>query len=388
MIEIDRGVLTETIAEMVRIPSINPSLVPGASGEREIAEWIAERLQRTPGIEVELQDSGAGRPNVIASAGTGAGRTLMLNGHTDTVGIAGMDEPYSGRVDGNRLYGRGSSDMKAAMAGALVLLEEIAKAGDFPGRVIVTFVTDEEHSSIGTQAICREIERWRPDAALVLEGTDHDITIAHKGFSWAEIVTHGVAAHGSNFQLGRDAIVYMGRVLTRLDDYGRELLGREAHTVVGPPSVHASLIRGGQELSSYPDTCHLEIERRTIPGESEEQVCAELQAILDDLAGADPDFSADLAMGVFREPFEICAEAEIVSVLQNVITDELGHAPKLAGAAGWMDSALLSTVGVPTAIFGPGGGGAHAVVEWADLDSVETFTNILGRVCYAYCGRA
>jgi acetylornithine deacetylase len=385
VIDIDSNTLTETIAELVRIPSINPTLVPGAEGEHAIAEHIAGRLRRTPGIEVELQDSGGGRPNVIASVGSGPGRTLLLNGHIDTVGVAGMAEPFSGHVEGNRLYGRGSSDMKASMAGAIVLLEAVARAGDFPGQLVVTFVTDEEHSSIGTEAICRTIDRWRPDAALVLEFTGLSITVAHKGFAWAEIVTHGVAAHGSAYDTGIDAIAHMGRVLGALEEHGRELLRRPPHPVVGPPSVHASLIRGGQELSSYPEECHLEIERRTIPGESETQVRDELQAILDRLSAADPQFRAELRMDLFREPFEVARDAGIVQALAAVVRDEMGQEPHYSGAAGWMDSALLAAAGVPTAIFGPSGDGAHALVEWVDLDSVEAFTRILARTTYAFC---
>src|SRR6185312_9002073 len=172
MIEIQREALVEALAELVRIPSINPDLVPGANGEATIAEAIATRLRGTPGITVELQEVVPGRPNVIASVGAGNGRTLMLNGHTDTVTVEGMTEPFSARVDGNRLYGRGSSDMKAALAAMIVLLEAVANAGDFPGKLVATFVVDEEYASIGTQAICDQIERWRPDAALVLEATD------------------------------------------------------------------------------------------------------------------------------------------------------------------------------------------------------------------------
>jgi acetylornithine deacetylase len=385
MIEVDRRVLIEAIADLVRIPSVNPTLVPGAGGERQIAEAIAARLRRTPGIEVELQDSGDGRPNVIATVGDGPGRTLMLNGHTDTVGVAGMNEPFSGRVEGNRLYGRGSSDMKGADAGLIMLLEAVARAGDFPGRLVATFVTDEEHSSIGTQAICREIERWRPDAAIIVEGSDLDVVVAHKGFAWATIETRGFAAHGSRFELGRDAIFFMGRVVNRLEEHGRELLQREPHQIVGPPSLHASLISGGQELSSYPESCRLELERRTIPGETEEQVRRELQAMLDDLAGTDEEFAATLEMGVFREPFEIAADAEIVGVLRQAIREARGREPRLLGGAGWMDSALLARAGVPTAIFGPSGSGAHGLVEWVDLDSVEAYVSILARVCYDFC---
>lgn len=382
---ITRAEVTSTLAEMIAIPSVNPDLVPGAEGERALAEWIAARLRRTPGIGVELQDAGGGRPNVIATVGSGPGRTLMLNGHIDVVGVAGMPDPWSGRVEGNRQYGRGAADMKGAMAVALLLLEHIAAAGDFPGRLVVTFVVDEEYASIGTAAVCREIERWKPDAALVLEGTGLDVCIAHKGFAWATVTTHGFAAHGSAFEVGIDAIGHMGRVIVALEEYARELLTRTPHPLVGPPSVHSSLVRGGQELSSYPETCTLELERRTIPGETEAQVQAELQGILDRLAAADPAFNATLEMGLFREPFGTEPDAEIVQMVRDTAQQVLGRAVTHVGAAGWMDSAFLATAGVPTAIFGPDGEGAHGLEEWVDLDTLDAFAAVLTRVAYEYC---
>lgn len=377
--------LTTTLAELVRIDSVNPDLVPGAAGEAAVAAWIAERLRRTPGIGVELQDAGGGRPNVIATAGQGTGRKLMLNGHTDVVGVAGMATPFEPRVEGGRLYGRGACDMKDALAAMIVLLEDIAADPAFPGQIIATFVVDEEYASIGTQAICNAIDRRRPDAALVLEGTDLDVVIAHKGFVWADIVTHGLAAHGSAFAVGVDAIAHMGRVLVALEELSRELVARMPHPLVGPPSLHASLIQGGRELSSYPDRCTLELERRTIPGETVEQVRAELQGVLDGLAAADPGFSAELNIGVTREPFEIAADAPIVATVGSVVEQARGRRPNLAGAAGWMDSALLAGVGVPVAIFGPGGDGAHAVEEWAELAVLEEFSELLERVAYSFC---
>lgn len=385
MVECERETLIEAIVDLVRVPSINPSLAPGAEGERMLAEQIAERLRRTPGIEVELQESGAGRPNVIASAGHGQGRTLMINGHIDTVGVAGMEEPFSGRVEGNRLYGRGAIDMKGAMGAALVLLEAIARDEHFPGSVIVTFVTDEEHSSLGTQAVCREIERFKPDAALVVEPSGLTATIAHKGFVWAEIVTHGFAAHGSAWERGVDAIAHMGRVIGALEGHARELLTREPHPAVGPPSLHMSLIGGGQELSSYPDTCRLEIERRTIPGETEEQVRGELQAILDRLDDEDEQFHAELTMGLFRSPWAVGRDAEIVRILAATYRDITGSEIEYEGAAGWMDTALLAEAGVPAVVFGPEGDGAHALVEWVDLDSVETYVQVLAKVAHDFC---
>jgi acetylornithine deacetylase len=385
MLTLDRQEIVATLTDLVRTPSINPSLVPGADGERALAEAIAARLRQTSGITVELQAAGDGRPNVIASTGAGRGRTLLLNGHIDTVGVVGMDEPFSGRVEGNRLYGRGSDDMKASMAVAIVLLEALAREGTLPGRLVVTFVVDEEHSSIGTAAICREIDRWQPDGALVIEPSGLKITTAHKGFVWATLTTHGFAAHGSNFRLGRDAIAAMGPVIVAFDEYCRALLTRQAHPVVGPPSAHCSLISGGQELSSYPEACRLEIERRTIPGETVEQVQRELEDILAGIARQDTSFRADLEMGVVRRPFEVERAAPIVTELARAFHEELGREPEFSGAAGWMDSALLSAAGVPCAIFGPAGAGGHGLVEWTDLDSVADFARVVTRFVDRFC---
>ncbi len=385
MIEINREQLVQTLVDLVRIPSVNPDLVPGAGGEAEIAHAIAERLRQTPGIHVEIQEAAPNRPNVIASVGGGTGRTLMLNGHIDTVTLEGMTEPLSGRVEGNRLYGRGSNDMKDSVAGMIVLLEAIARAGDFPGKLVATFVVDEEYASIGTQAVCREIDRWKPDAALILEPTHLSLTIAHKGFVWAQIETHGFAAHGSAWQEGIDAITRMGRVLTRIEQLGKELIARPRHALVGPPSLHASIIRGGQELSSYPASCLLDVERRTIPGETPEQVQSELQAIIDALRTEDPSFSATLTVGLTREPFEVSEHEPIVQAVRAASERILNVTPVLTGGSGWMDSALLSAAGVPTAIYGPGGHGSHGFEEWADLDMLDQFVNVICATAYDFC---
>lgn len=385
MIDIDRNALTQTLSDLVRINSVNPDLVPGANGEAEIARAIAERLRQTEGIHIELQEAGPNRPNVIATVASGTGRTLMLNGHIDTVTLEGMSEPLSGRVDGNRLHGRGANDMKSSIAAMIVLIEAIARAGDFPGRLIATFVVDEEYASLGTQAVCRQIDRWRPDAALVLEPTGLNLSIAHKGFAWAGIETHGFAAHGSAWRDGVDAISHMGRVLIELEKLSGELTQRPGHSLLGPPSMHASLIRGGQELSSYPATCQLEIERRTIPGESARQVRSELAAIISRLSATDPKFSATLTMGLVRNPFEVSRDALIVRTVQRAVEQVLKRPPQFEGGSGWMDSSLLSEAGVSTAIFGPGGYGSHGSEEWADLDTLVDFTNVLARAAYGFC---
>ncbi len=388
MIEFQRDELVEIAAEMVSIPSINPDLVPGAEGEAELAQAIAKRLSKTPGIEVILQDAGDGekRSNVIATAGSGSGRTLLLNGHIDTVGVVGMEAPFDPIVADGKLYGRGSYDMKGSMAGATLLLEHIARAGDFPGRLVVTYVVDEEYASIGTQAVVRELDRWKPDAAICLENSDLDICVAHKGFVWAEVVSQGVAAHGSRYWLGIDAIAKMGKVQVALGDLSDELLERTPHRYLGPPSMHQGLISGGQEISSYAASCYLQVERRTIPGETRQQIEDELQTILSDISDADPDFRAMLEIGVVRQPFEVSEDEEIVQVLKQAATVERGKTPEFIGKAGWADSALLAAAGLPTAYFGPAGFGAHGIEEWVDLDSLESFTRILARTAYDFCG--
>jgi acetylornithine deacetylase len=377
--------LTGILTDLVRIDSVNPALVPGASGERAIAEHIAARLSNANDIQVELQDAGGGRPNVIAVVGGGPGRTLMLNGHIDTVGVAGMDDPFGARIEGNRLYGRGAGDMKCGVAAMLALVEAASAQPDSPGTLVATFVADEEHASIGTEAICRDIARWKPDAALVLESTELDIVHAHKGFVWAELETRGVAAHGSDWQAGVDAIAPMGRVLVALERYASELSALAPHPIVGPPSVHAALIHGGQELSSYPERCVLEIERRTIPGETVEQVRAELQGILDAITAVDSTFQSELRLGFTREPVEVPATHPLIAQLRAVVEPRLGRELVLDGMAGWADMQLLNSAGVPCVMFGPHGAGAHAVVEWADLDVLETFTNLLAEFVWAYC---
>ena len=265
--------LTTLLVDLVRIDSINPDLVTGAHGEEGIAGFIAEWATQA-GLEAIVQYAEPGRPNVVVIArGSGGGRNLMLNGHIDTVGVADMDAPFSGYMEDNKLYGRGAYDMKAGVAASLIAAKR-AKSLNLRGDVIVTAVADEEVASKGTYAIIQELHRWRTDAVIVTEPTEMELAIAHKGFVWFDIETFGVAAHGSRPHLGVDAIAQMGKVLVALAQHDRDLRAKPTHSYLGSGSIHASLIQGGQELSSYPAYCKLQIERRTVPGESAELVQA------------------------------------------------------------------------------------------------------------------
>ena len=373
---------TELLRQLVAIDSINPDLVPGGAGEGNIARFVAQWLERA-GLEVVIDEAAPGRPNVIGiSRGSGGGRSLLLNAHMDTVGVTGMERPHDPYIEDNRLYGRGAFDMKGGLA-AIMAAGAAAKQRRLRGDVIVTAVVDEEYASIGTASI---VKRWRADAAIVTEPTDLHICTAHKGFAWFSVETQGIAAHGSRPDLGVDAIVKMGKVLMGLEELDLSLRSAAAHRLVGSGSVHASLIEGGQELSSYPERCVLSIERRTIPGETMQQVEAELPAIFSRIAAHDPTFRATVKTGLTREPFEVSPQEPIVQIVLRHAQRLPGHEVEEVGGTGWMDSALLAAAGIPTVIFGPGGEGAHAIVEWSDLAQVEQCAEILAAVAQEFCG--
>lgn len=363
------------LERLVSIDSVNPGLVPGGAGEGEIARFVAEWCGES-GLEVELEEAAPGRPNVIATArGTGGGRSLILNAHTDTVGHAGMERPLEPRIEGGRLYGRGAFDMKGALAAIMVAAREAARR-ELRGDVIVTAVVDEELSSIGTQSV---LKSRRADAAIVAEPTQLKVCVAHKGFVAFEIETHGRAAHGSRPDLGIDAIARMGHVLVGLEALDRSLRASPSHRLLGSGSLHAGVIAGGQEFSTYPERCMLQAERRTVPGESLYQVEAELGGLLDRLTAADREFQGTWRTVAARRPFEVSESEEIVQLVQRHSGGEIG------GETYWADSALFAELRIPTVVFGPAGEGAHAAVEWVDLASVERCAEVYLAVASELC---
>lgn len=363
--------LVPLLERLVSIDSVNPGLVPGARGEGEIAHVVAE-WARDAGLEVELDEAVPGRPNVIATArGTGGGRSLILNGHTDTVGYTGLEA----RIEEGRLYGRGSYDMKGGLVACMVATAEARKLG-LRGDVILTAVVDEELSSIGTQSV---LKRLRADAAIVAEPTNLRVCVAHKGFATFEIETHGRAAHGSRPDLGIDAIAKMGHVLVDLDALDRTLRANPLHPLLGSGSLHAGVIAGGAEFSTYPDRCLLQAERRTVPGESLAQVEAEIGGLLDGLGSFDPDFKGVWRTIAARRPFEVSESEEIVTLVRRHSGGEI------AGEAYWADSALFAELRIPAVVFGPAGEGAHAAVEWVDLASVERCAEVYLAVAADFC---
>jgi acetylornithine deacetylase len=376
------------LRDLVAIDSVNPSLVPGAAGEGPIAAAIADHLRRI-GLDVEIQDVAPGRPNVIGVLeGRGKGRSLMLCGHVDTVGVEGMSRPFDPVERDGRLYGRGSQDMKGGVAAMIDSARLLARDGLAAGRLIVAAVIDEEYASIGADAL---VTRWRADGAVVTEPTDLQIAIGHKGFAWFEIETKGRAAHGSRPREGRDAIMRMGRVLNELERLDRRLQARPPHPLMGTASLHASVIAGGRELSSYPDRCALKYERRTIAGESQADVTREIMAVLSVLRAADPEFEASVTSLFGRPCYEVPGTHELPAALGRALvrTDpssrSAGVTHQFVGMSFWTDAAVLGGAGIPAVLFGPGGAGLHSVEEYVVIQDVLRCRDTLTVLARGWC---
>jgi acetylornithine deacetylase len=370
----------EFLRTLVAIDSVNPSLMPGAAGEGAIADAIAREM-RSIGLDVEVKEIQPGRPNVVGVLEAKApGRTLMLCGHMDTVGVGDMARPFQPIERDGRLYGRGAQDMKggvAAMIGAArALAGSLAR-----GRIVVAAVVDEEYASLGADAL---VEQWAADGAVVTEPTDLQIAVGHKGFSWIEIETRGRAAHGSRPREGRDAILHMGRVLARLERLDRELQARPPHAIMGTGSLHASIVSGGRELSSYPDRCALQMERRTIAGDPADLPLEEVHAILTDLRREDPEFDGTARMVFSRPPYEIQRDHTLVRSLAEAVR-AIGRGAGVTGMTFWTDAAILGRAGIPSVLFGPAGAGLHSAEEYVELESVLVCRDALVGLAHAFC---
>ena len=383
MLTPDRDFIVRTLVGLVRINSVNPSISPDGAGEAEIAAYVARTLAAL-GLDVTTYVPQPGRATAVGTwRGTGGGRSLMLNAHADTVGVDGMTDPFGAEIRDGRLYGRGAHDMKGSLAAGIGAAKMLADAGvRLRGDFVVASVADEEYGSLGTTDL---LTRCRTDAAIVTEPTNLEVCLAHKGYIWVDVETYGKAAHGSRFTEGVDAVMRMGRFLAELERLEVALRTGPAHPLVGPPSLHAATINGGSGLSTYAAQCRLQIERRTVPGETVEGAVGEIRAIADRLAASDPSFAATVGTFFAREPFEVAPDAHIVRVLASEAAAVLGRTPAFVGDTPWMDAALLANAGIETVVMGPTGAGEHSAVEWVDVESVVKMAEILARTAVAYC---
>ena len=372
------------LCDLVAIDSVNPSLVPGGAGEAAVAQAAAHRMRRS-GLDVQIEDVVKGRPNVVGVLeGRSQGPTLMFCGHLDTVGVIGMTEPFNPVERDGKLYGRGAQDMKGGLAAMISAAESIANSGGLEsGRLVVAGVIDEEFKSLGADAL---VKSWKADAAVITEPTDMVIGIGHKGYQWVEVETQGRAAHGSRPTEGRDAILRMGRVLARLESLSQQLQLKHAHPIVGRASLHASLIEGGRELSTYPDHCSLQMERRTIVGEPEDVALREVEEILDSLRREDGEFEGTASMLFGQPPYETPPDHALPQLLEDAM-GRLGGRTNRSGMTFWTDAAILGKAGIPTVIFGPGGAGLHGLDEHVIVAEVIICRDALIELARDFCSR-
>lgn len=374
----------ELTRQLVAIDSINPDLVPGAAGEGAIADWCTAWLS-AHGFEVERLEERPGRPSLVGRLrGTGTGRSLMLNGHLDTVGTrTDTGDPFAAEVRDGTIVGRGAFDMKGGVAAILVAAARASAAQPpLAGDLLVTLVADEEFGSLGTEEVLRS---FRADAAIVTEPSSLELILAHRGFAWFEVHLTGRAAHGSQPEHGIDAIAHAGEVLRALDDLRGRLETEPAHPSLGHGAVRVSTITGGADAATVAASCTLTIERRTLPGQTPDQVEAELRELLDHLAAQVPDFDYRLVRLVARGAFQADPAWPIVRAVASSAERVLGHPAGIRGEPFWTDAGLILDAGIPCLLVGVAGGGAHADDEWCDIASVHQLTDILEGAIREFC---
>lgn len=371
--------------ELVAIDSVSSSLVEDAPGEAHIAAFVRDRLAAAGfGVRMLPAASDPRRVSVIATwSGSRPGRTVVLNGHLDTVGVEGMPQPFEARIEDERLYGRGTSDMKGGVAG-LIVAGELLVARDVPGTIIVALVADEEDASLGAEAVIADLigSGTAMDLCLIAEPTWLDLAVAHRGYAVVKATFTGVAAHSSQPAEGVDAVLPLGRLLTAVSREDARLRDALPHPLLDHGSLMATVVRAGSAPFTVAASAEAFIERRTLPGDPATVAIDEVSALVAEASGGVAT-SAELV--IFRDAWQqhpTGAAAEFADLLASALA-ESGTTPERVGAPYWMESPLWQSAGVPTVVCGPAGGGLHAVDEWVDVRQLERFpvavANAVGR---------
>ncbi|MBO67491.1 MAG: acetylornithine deacetylase [Acidiferrobacteraceae bacterium] len=383
MIKEKLGILTDSVSlesikthlkEMIAIPSVNPMDSAPRPGyrEKEIAEYYLDQMNQL-GMDVSSRDVTPGRPNVLGVVhGTNAGASLMLCGHLDTVPAEVYDDPYNAREADGRIYGRGSCDMKAALACYLEVIR-LVKESDLKleGTLILCGVADEEWQMIGS----RDIGQHGPfaDHCIIGEPSSLAVCPAHKGQYGLFIRTFGKAVHSSIPDEGANAIERMAKIVTALSDYNNELSSREPHPLCGHGSYSPGVIRGGDIASVVPDFCELEIDRRLLPGDTIESVHNDIERILEALRIDDPGFRYELSKSSWNIPAnDVSVDVPVVRSLINAAEVLTGAKSEASAFPGATDAPFL---GSPTIICGPGNlTQAHSIDEYVEIEQLERAT--------------
>lgn len=359
--------------ELIAIDSVSPSLSDTGAGEAQIARTLADRLALSGFAVRRILSADPRRPSFLATRdGSRPGPWVVLNGHLDTVPVEGMPEPFEPRIEGEKLVGRGASDMKAGIAGLVVAAEELA-ARDLPGRLTVALVADEEDGSTGAEAALAVLD-GRPDVCVIAEPTWLDLAEAHRGFEVIRVGLAGRAAHSSQPEEGRDVVPVLARILTAIVAHDANLRAVPADPQLERGSLMTTVVAGGSAPFTVAAAGHVLVERRTLPSEDAGIGLAEVRAIAEKAAADGVDVTVESI--VRRSPWRRATagpSAELAVHLADALVIAGRPAPAYRGFPYWMESALWEEAGIPTVVCGPAGGGLHAVDEWVDLAQVRAF---------------
>lgn len=352
--------MLKLLENLIKIPSVNPHLTDDPSNEMALAYFVKDWLIQH-GIKARIEEIASNRPNVYAEVGEGR-PTLCFCAHLDTVGVKEMTiPPFIPTIEGGKMYGRGSADMKGGLAAVMMAASKLAKQS-IRGKLILALVCDEEYASIGAEDF---VKRHKVDACILTEPSDLKLVVAHKGFMLGTISTKGTSAHGSRWDLGESAITKMGPILTQLEAFDKAVLRQRTDPLVGPASMHVSLIQGGSGVSTYASECTLHLERRTLP-------CEKLHDIQKELAEVAP-----IDWYMCRPPFACDPQEKIAASVKAAFRQVMGREVETTGWGVWTDAALFQQAGIPTVNIGPCGFGLHEPIEWVDLNSVIHTSEIL-----------
>ena len=367
-IEVDRERLVERLREMVAVPSENP---PG--NEAEIAELVASYCEEL-GMETELHEGAPGRPSVVARWAGGPGPTVDYCSHIDVVPAGDPalwdDDPFSARIEGDTLHGRGSCDAKGPVAAALEAVASLKRSGWEPaGTLQLDLVADEEAMGFKGAGYLVEQGITTPDVALVGEPTSLRVVRAQRGACWFRIITKGVATHGSAPERGISAIKHMAEVVLQLE----ESLPDVSHPVLGGPSINVGTITGGAKVNIVPASCVIEVDRRSVPQESRDDVLASIERAVEKARGRFPDLDATVEFSFYAAPFEVPEDSRLVEECASAVTEALGRPAELIGFRGASDARFLAEAGAEVIVLGPGDIAlAHTARESVPLSEVET----------------
>jgi len=367
----ERAELRKLVADMVRIPSVNPLEGPVGEGhgEGEMARFVETRL-REAGIECELREVAAGRPNVVARVPGASEEAVWFDAHLDTVSGEGMEfEPFAGRVEGDTLYGRGAADDKASLAALMAALMAVAKdASSLPATVIMTATADEEHRMQGLLSLLESEVSAR--AAVVGEPTGLEIIIAHKGVARFTVATKGKAVHSSRPEDGVNAIYRMAKVVEALEAYAKGGVGRDSHPMLGKATLSVGVIRSGRHVNVVPDRCEIDVDRRLLPGEEGRKAVGDVRTYLNSALQEELEMevgSPDLVV----PGLSLTSDHPLVQCVSAAVKEVTGQAV-LNGTHGTTHAGHLSQAGIPAVVLGPGAmGQAHTATEELDLNQLE-----------------